>query len=81
MARLDCPAGAVARSPLHAELFPGGDERAVLALSSTALLCLVSLCSCFSMGGFSPLLPEIGRAGALADWHDFQTWDGGPPSA
>ena len=45
-----------------------GDERAVLALSSTTLLCFISLCSCFSMGAFSPLLPEIGRAGALADW-------------
>ena len=45
-----------------------GDERTVLALSSTALLCFISLCSCFSMGAFSPLLPEIGRAGALADW-------------
>src|SRR5215813_9420014 len=68
MARLDCP-----RSPLHdrrcmPNFFPVGGERAVLALSSTALLCLVSLCSCFSMGAFSPLLPEIGRAGALADW-------------
>jgi MFS family permease len=50
--------------PFH----PWGDERAVLALSSTALLCFISLCSCFSMGAFSPLLPEIGRAGALADW-------------
>src|SRR5215470_15001923 len=68
MARLDCPAVAVARSPLHSALFPGGGERAVLALSSTALLCLIGLCSCFSMGAFSPLLPEIGRAGALADW-------------
>jgi MFS family permease len=48
--------------------YPVGDERAVLALSSTALLCFISLCSCFSMGAFSPLLPEIGRAGALADW-------------
>jgi MFS family permease len=37
-------------------------------MSSTALLCFISLCSCFSMGAFSPLLPEIGRAGALADW-------------
>jgi len=37
-------------------------------LSNTALLCFISLCSCFSMGVFSPLLPEIGRAGALADW-------------
>jgi MFS transporter, DHA1 family, tetracycline resistance protein len=37
-------------------------------LSSTALLCFISLFSCFSMGAFSPLLPEIGRAGALADW-------------
>ena len=37
-------------------------------VSSTALLCFISFCSCFSMGAFSPLLPEIGRAGALADW-------------
>ena len=37
-------------------------------MSNTALLCFISLCSCFSMGAFSPLLPEIGRAGALADW-------------
>ena len=37
-------------------------------MSGTALLCFISLCSCFSMGAFSPLLPEIGRAGALADW-------------
>jgi len=44
------------------------DERATLAVSNTALLCFISLCSCFSMGAFSPLLPEIGRAGALADW-------------
>jgi len=37
-------------------------------VSSTALLCFISFCSCFSMGAFSPLLPEIGRAGELADW-------------
>ena len=37
-------------------------------MSSTALLCFISLCSCFSMGAFSPLLPEIGRANGLADW-------------
>ncbi len=37
-------------------------------MSNTALLCFISFCSCFSMGVFSPLLPEIGRAGALADW-------------
>lgn len=37
-------------------------------MSSTALLCFISFCSCFSMGAFSPLLPEIGRAGELADW-------------
>ena len=37
-------------------------------MNSTALLCFISLCTCFSMGAFSPLLPEIGRAGALADW-------------
>src|SRR5499426_404696 len=43
-------------------------ERAGLASSGTALLCFISFCSCFSMGAFSPLLPEIGRAGALADW-------------
>jgi len=44
------------------------DDRVALALSNTALLCFISLCSCFSMGAFSPLLPEIGRSGALADW-------------
>ncbi len=43
-------------------------EGSVRALSSTALLCFISLCSCFSMGAFSPLLPEIGRANGLADW-------------
>jgi len=43
-------------------------ERSVRALTSTALLCFISLCSCFSMGAFSPLLPEIGRANGLADW-------------
>lgn len=43
-------------------------EWSVRALSSTALLCFISLCSCFSMGAFSPLLPEIGRANGLADW-------------
>ena len=37
-------------------------------VSSTTLLCFISLCSCVSMGAFSPLLPEIGRAGGLADW-------------
>jgi MFS family permease len=37
-------------------------------LSSTALLCFISFCSCFASGAFSPLLPEIARAGALADW-------------
>src|ERR1044071_9109942 len=36
-------------------------------LNSAALLCFISLCTCFSMGAFSPLLPEIGRAGARAD--------------
>jgi MFS family permease len=40
----------------------------MLPLSSTALLCFISFCSCFATGAFSPLLPEIGRAGALADW-------------
>src|SRR5262245_21974799 len=45
-----------------------GDERATLAVSNPALLCFIRLCSCFSMGAFSPLLPEIGRAGELADW-------------
>jgi len=44
------------------------DERATLAVSNTALLCFISLCSCFSVGAFTPQLPEIGRAGALADW-------------
>ena len=37
-------------------------------MSSAALLCLISLCSCFSIGAFSPLLPEIARTNALADW-------------
>src|SRR5262245_18581837 len=39
----------------------------VFAVSNTALLCFIRLFSCFSMGAFSPLLPEIGRAGALAE--------------
>ena len=37
-------------------------------MSGTALLCLIGLCSCFSIGAFSPLLPEIARTHALADW-------------
>jgi MFS family permease len=44
------------------------EQRAGIVVNNTALLCLISLCSCFSMGAFSPLLPEIGRAGGLADW-------------
>ena len=55
-------------------------------LSSTALLCFISLCSCFSMGAFSPSLPEIGRTGALAacqlgivagaaSWHGHRVFD------
>ena len=34
----------------------------------TALLCLVVLSNTFCIGAFSPLLPEIGRTKALADW-------------
>jgi MFS family permease len=34
----------------------------------TALLCLLVLCNTFCLGAFGPLLPEIGRAQALADW-------------
>lgn len=37
-------------------------------MSSTALLCLLMLCSCCCLGAFGPLLPEIGRASQLADW-------------
>src|SRR5499427_3189044 len=46
----------------------GGVVRAVLALSNTALLCFISLCSCFSVVAVSSKKNEIGRAGALADW-------------
>src|SRR6266511_1776622 len=49
-------------------VLPVGDERAVLALSSTALLCFISLCSCFSVVAVTLKLTEIGRDGALADW-------------
>lgn len=37
-------------------------------MSGTALLCLMVLCNCFSLGAFAPLLPEIGRSNRLADW-------------
>jgi MFS family permease len=37
-------------------------------LSGTALLCLMAFCNTVCIGAFSPLLPEIGRAQALADW-------------
>ena len=37
-------------------------------MSGTTLLCLMSLVTCFGIGGFSPLLPEIARTAALADW-------------
>ncbi|PYO56239.1 MAG: hypothetical protein DMD83_15400, partial [Candidatus Rokuibacteriota bacterium] len=34
----------------------------------TALLCLLVFCTTFGIGAFGPLLPEIGRTQALADW-------------
>ncbi|HKW90921.1 MAG TPA: MFS transporter [Methylomirabilota bacterium] len=34
----------------------------------TALLCLIGFASTVCVGAFGPLLPEIGRAEALADW-------------
>ncbi|HEV8441406.1 MAG TPA: MFS transporter [Methylomirabilota bacterium] len=34
----------------------------------TALLCLLVFCNTVCIGTFSPLLPEIGRTQALADW-------------
>jgi MFS family permease len=37
-------------------------------LSGTALLCLSVFCNCFTLGAFGPLLPEIARTSALADW-------------
>jgi MFS family permease len=37
-------------------------------VSGTALLCLMSFCNTVCIGAFGPLLPEIGRAQALADW-------------
>lgn len=35
---------------------------------STGLLCLMIFCNTFSIGAFSPLLPEIARAQGLGDW-------------
>jgi len=43
-------------------------EGPFVALSSTALLCFHQPLQLLSMGAFSPLLPEIGRANGLADW-------------
>ncbi len=37
-------------------------------MSGTALLCLMAFCNTVCIGAFGPLLPEIGRAQALADW-------------
>ncbi|HET7875105.1 MAG TPA: MFS transporter [Methylomirabilota bacterium] len=37
-------------------------------MSGTALLCLMAFCNTVVVGAFGPLLPEIGRAQALADW-------------
>jgi MFS family permease len=37
-------------------------------LGSTALLCLMVFANTVCLGAFGPLLPEIGRAQALADW-------------
>jgi MFS family permease len=35
----------------------------------TLLLCLTALTSTMSIGAFPVLLPDLGRAGGLADWH------------
>jgi len=40
----------------------------VRRLSGTTLLAMLMFCNCFCLGAFNPLLPEIGRASALADW-------------
>lgn len=37
-------------------------------LSGTAALCLTLFCNTFCVGAFGPLLPEIARGAALADW-------------
>ena len=39
-----------------------------LQRDGTALLCLIGFASTICVGAFAPLLPEIGRAEALADW-------------
>jgi MFS family permease len=36
--------------------------------SKTALLCALAFCGTIGVGSFGPLLPEIARAHALADW-------------
>jgi MFS family permease len=40
----------------------------VTGLGSTSLLCLMVFANTFCIGAFNPLLPEIARAQALADW-------------
>jgi MFS family permease len=37
-------------------------------LDRTRLLCILLFCNTFGVGAFGPLLPEIGRTQALADW-------------
>jgi len=37
-------------------------------LDRTRLLCVLLFCNTFGLGAFGPLLPEIGRTQALADW-------------
>jgi len=37
-------------------------------LDRTRLLCVLLFCNTFGVGAFGPLLPEIGRTQALADW-------------
>lgn len=39
-----------------------------LRLDRTGLLCILLFCNTFGVGAFGPLLPEIGRTQALADW-------------
>ena len=39
-----------------------------LVTSLTGLLCLLTFSSTFASGAFPAVLPEIARAGALADW-------------
>lgn len=42
--------------------------RGFFRLDRTRLLCVLLFCNTFGVGAFGPLLPEIGRTQALADW-------------